>query len=175
MRTTTLALFISALCLLSLPAQASAADLAGGLLVGSGVDTGDSENNPYQLQLGGFVELIIDNYVLGFKATRTVGENVEGACDTSGACDVVVDDLRSMGGELGWEWDVLLLHIGPRLGIGRVREVDAGRRALYLDPGGVAEIEVGPFLGGVDVRYRFAVGESDLNGLMVLARIGLRF
>jgi hypothetical protein len=178
MRTIHLALSLVAalaLCTLAVPARADT-DIAGGLLIGSGVDTGDGENNPYQLQIGGFVEVIANHYVLGFRATRTRGSNVDHACDVTGNdCNVYVDDLRSIGGDLGFEWDLLLLHLSPRLGIGSVSEVDSGRKALYLDPGGVLDLEVGPFMAGVDVRYRFAVDESDLNGLMVLARIGLRF
>lgn len=156
------------------PARADS-DLSGGLLVGSGVDTRDSDNNPYQLQIGGWVELIYNNYVLGFRGLRTLGEKVEDGCRRTGGCDVVVDDLRSMGADLGYEWTIAILHIGPRLGIGRVREVDAGRRAPYLDPGAVAEIELGPFLAGVDVRYRFALGDSELDGMLAYAKIGLRF
>jgi hypothetical protein len=152
-------------------ARASDTDLAGGVLIGSGVDTGDSENNPYQLQFGGFVELIIDGYVLGFRGVRTVGSD----SDCEGASCAALDDLRSMGGDFGFEWELLMLHIGPRLGVGRVREVEAGLKAPYLDPGGVAEIELGPFLGGVDIRYRVAIGEPELNGLLAYARLGLRF
>ena len=176
MRTTTLALSIVpalALCTLAVPARADT-DIAGGLLIGSGVDTGDGENNPYQLQIGGFVEVIASDFVLGFRATRTRGSDVGDPCDPLGS-HCYVNDLRSIGGDLGFEWDLLLLHLSPRLGIGSVSEVDSGRKALYLDPGGVLDVEVGPFMAGVDVRYRFAVDESDLNGLMVLARIGLRF
>jgi hypothetical protein len=159
-----------ALVAVAVPARASDTDLAGGLLVGSGVDTGDSENNPYQLQFGGFVELIINGYVFGFRGLRTIGSD----CDDNRLCQHV-NDLRSMGGDFGFEWDLLMLHIGPRIGIGRLRELDAGVRAPYLDPGGVAEVELGPFLAGVDVRYRFALGEPGLDGLLAYAKLGLRF
>jgi hypothetical protein len=162
------------LAAVALPARADT-DLAGAILIGSGVDTGDSENNPYQLQFGGAVELIVNGYVFGFRGIRTLGENIDERCEASGRCDLAVNDLRSMGGDLGYEWEVLVLHIGPRLGIGRVREVDVGFKAPYLDPGGVAEVELGPFLAGVDVRYRFALGEPALSGLLAYAKIGLRF
>jgi hypothetical protein len=160
-----------ALVTAAVPARASDTDLAGGILLGSGVDTGDGDNNPYQLQFGGFAELIVNGYVFGFRGLRTIGSNV----DCAGIGCRNIEDLRSMGGDFGFEWELLFLHIGPRLGVGRVREVDAGIRAPYLDPGGVAEVELGPFLAGVDIRYRFALGDRELDGLLAYAKIGLRF
>jgi hypothetical protein len=164
-------LLLGALALVSLAAPAAKADVSGGLLIGSGVETGDSETNPYQLQIGGWVELIHDGYIIGFRGLRTLGENVDDSCTS---CDLQVRDLRSMGADLGYEWTIAVLHIGPRFGIGRVREVDEGLKAPYLDPGGVAEVELGPFLAGVDVRYRFAPGDRELDGLLVYGKIGLR-
>jgi hypothetical protein len=175
MRTTTFALSLTALvalCAITLPARADT-DLAGGLLVGSGVDTGDGDNNPYQLQLGGWVELVVDDFILGFKGTRSLGSDAD--CSKSSSSCHDVEDLRSLGGDLGYEWDLALLHIGPRLGMGTVREVHSGDRAFYLDPGAVLDVELGPFLGGVDVRYRVAVNDSNFSGLLVFARLGLRF
>src|SRR5690349_9306421 len=69
----------------TLPARADT-DVSGGLLIGSGVDTGDSENNPYQLQIGGWVELIWGNYVVGFRGLRTLGENDDSACGPTETC-----------------------------------------------------------------------------------------
>jgi hypothetical protein len=155
----------------AVPARASDTDLGGGVLVGSGVDTGDGDNNPYQLQFGGFVELSINGYVMGFRGLRTLAS--ESDCGPTG-CHVV-PDLRSMGGDFGFEWDLLMLHIGPRLGVGRVRVIDNDTHAPYFDPGGVLDVELGPFLAGVDIRYRFAVGQPDLGGLLAYARLGLRF
>jgi hypothetical protein len=159
----------------TLPAHAET-EVSGGLLIGTGVDTGDSDNNPYQLQIGGWVELIYSGFVVGFRGLRTLGEESEGICTQTSACDLEVDDLRSMGGDLGYEWTLAIVHLGPRFGVGRVREVDDGIRAPYLDPGGVVEVEIGPFLGGVDVRYRFVPGEDgNLDGLLAYAKLGLRF
>lgn len=160
-------------------AGASDTDLTLAALVGSGVDTGDGDNNPYQLQFGGTIELIIDGYVVGFRGVRTLGSKAQDICRSStrdrAECDLVVNDLRSMGADLGYEWELAILHIGPRLGIGRVRERNSGTRAPYFDPGGVAEVEIGPFLGGVDIRYRFAPGDRHLDGLLAFAKLGVRF
>src|SRR5689334_22189858 len=86
----------------TLPARADT-DVSGGLLIGSGVDTGDSETNPYQLQIGGWVELIYSGYVVGFRGLRTLGENDDSVCDPGETCDLRVNDLRSMGADLGYE------------------------------------------------------------------------
>jgi len=67
------------------------------------------------------------------------------------------------------------LHIGPRLGIGQVREHDDGLRAPYLEPGAVAEVEVGWFVVGADVRYRVAIKDNVASGLLVFGKLGLRF
>jgi hypothetical protein len=157
----------------TLPARASDTDLTLAGLLGSGVDTGNANNNPYALQLGGVIELIVDGWVFGFRGVRTLGTDPDDFCKANGNCKYV-KDLRSMGGDLGFEWSLWLLHVGPRFGIGRVREVDAGLKNLYLDPGGVAEIELGPFLGGVDIRYRITPGASELSGLLAYAKLGLR-
>src|SRR5690606_11052974 len=81
---------------LALPARASDGDLSGAILIGSGVDTGDGDNNPYQLQFGGTVELIINGYVFGFRGVRTLGSQVERVCETrtgrGAECNIVLDD-----------------------------------------------------------------------------------
>lgn len=138
-------------------------------LIGTGVDTGDAANNPYALQLGGAVDLNISDYVLGVRVIRSLGR------DASCAGCTHVNDLLAIGGDLGFDWEFAILHVSPRLGLGGLRERDGDRRAFYFEPGGVAEVELGWFAAGVDVRYRAAVGESDMNGLLVLARLGLRF
>jgi hypothetical protein len=157
---------------LAAPARADV-DLALGALIGSGTSTGDGDHNLYALQYGGFVELIVGGYVMGFRALRA---RATGPYPTSPGSDVLINDhVRAWGGDLGYEWELLMLHLGPRLGIGRVTMDALDLDALYLDPGGVAEIELGPFLGGVDIRYRVAIGEPELSGLLAYARLGLRF
>ncbi|MFT3926115.1 MAG: hypothetical protein QM778_26460 [Myxococcales bacterium] len=161
---------VVALCAASVFApQAARADidLEFTALVGSGVDTGNASNNPYALQLGGAAELIISGWVFGVRATRSFGTN-------SGGSDHV-NDLRSIGGDLGYEWELWLLHIGPRLGVGQVSEHNGDLKAPYLDPGLVAEIEVGWFVVGADARYRVAIKDTVANGFLVYGKIGLRF
>ncbi|MET0340356.1 MAG: hypothetical protein ABW252_05110 [Polyangiales bacterium] len=170
----TAALFVA---LLSFAAPASAeVDFSVGALVGTGVDTGDADNNPYALQLGAFGELILDDFVIGVRGTRSIGSN--GDCVGPNCRDV--KDLRSFGGDVGFEWDLAMLHIGPRIGFGRLSERDSDdgeskRVAGYIEPGAVAEINLLMFLAGVDLRYRVAFKESDLNAFLAYARIGLRF
>jgi hypothetical protein len=141
-------------------------DLALVGLIGSGVDTGNADNNPYALQLGGAVELIGSGYVLGFRGTRSVGTNTPSGRN--------VDDLRTLGADLGFEWGLPLIKLGPRLGIGQVRERNDGLRAPYLEPGAVAEVVLGIFLAGVDFRYRVAINDTVANGFLAYARLGLR-
>ena len=146
-------------------------DLAGGALLGTGVDTGDAENNPYALQLGGFGELVINNVVLGIRGTRSIASDDE---DCTVRCRNV-KGIRSFGGDVGFEWDILMLHLGPRLGFGYLNERDGTRAAGYIEPGAVAEITLLLFAAGIDLRYRVAFGEPELNGFLAYARIGLRF
>ena len=154
------------------PSSAAALDLdvAGVFLLGSGVDTGDAENNPYQLQIGGAGELTINGIVVGIRGTRSVGSRE----DCSPGC-LQVDDLRTIGGDFGFDWEFLLLHISPRFGVGRINERDGGRVAAYIEPGGVAEIELGWITLGADLRYRVAISEADLSGFLAYFRGGLRF
>lgn len=136
-------------------------------LLGTGVDTGNAPNNPYALQIGGAAELIVSGYVLGFRATRSIGTDSDNPRN--------VDDLRTLGADLGYEWELALLHIGPRFGVGQVRERNDGLRAPYIEPGAVAEIEIGLFVIGADLRYRVAIQDSSANGLLVYGKMGLRF
>lgn len=154
-----------------IPSSAAALDLdvAGVFLVGTGADTGDAENNPYQLQLGGAGELTINGFVLGVRGTRSIGSRE----DCSGCLQV--DDLRTIGADFGYDWEFLLLHISPRFGVGRINERDGTDVAAYLEPGGVAEIELGWFTLGADLRYRIAIDEADLSGFLAYLRMGLRF
>jgi hypothetical protein len=162
-----------ALCI-TLPASADT-DVAGGLLVGSGKSSHDSktESNLYQLQFGGFAELVVNHIVLGFHATRSLSS--PSVCDARpGSVCFGAPNLRAMGGDLGYEWDLSILHLSPRLGVGSVRVPGSEMRALYFDPGAVLDVKLGLFMAGVDVRYRLAVDRSDWNGLLVFARIALR-
>ncbi len=145
-------------------------ELAG--LLGTGVDTGDVDNNPYALQLGFAADLIVAGYVIGFRYTRSVGTNAD--CVGPGCRSV--DDLRTIGADLGWDWQLAkILHLSPRFGVGQVRERGDGLRAPYIEPGGVAEVKIGLVVVGVDLRYRVAIKESVANGFLAHARFGLRF
>lgn len=164
--------FLLACVLLGMsPAVAEAdVDLAVVGLVGSGVDTGDAENNPYQLQLGAAGELTINGFVLGLRGTRSSGSNE----NCGGPC-VLVDDLRSFGGDVGFDWEFALLHISPRIGVGRLKERHGNIVAAYMEPGGVAELELGILTLGAELRYRVAFGEPDASALLGYFRLGLRF
>jgi hypothetical protein len=150
--------------------SAHALDLEGVLLVGTGVNTGDSKNNPYALQIGGAGELTVAGWVVGVRGTRSFGTNEE-------CVDCInVKDLRTIGGDFGWDWEVLLLHISPRLGFGYIKERTGDERVTgYLEPGAVVEAEVALFVAGLDVRYRYAVKEDELSGVIGYVRAGLRF
>jgi len=153
-----------------LPASALALDLAAVALIGSGIDTGDARNNPYQLQFGAAGELTISGFVVGVRGTRSVGSDK--AC---GVACVRVDDLRSFGGDVGFDWEFALLHVSPRLGVGRLKERNGDVEATYLEPGGVAELELGILTLGAEMRYRLAIGEPDVSGVLGYLRLGLRF
>jgi hypothetical protein len=116
-------------------------------------------------QIGGALELIINGFVGGVRATRAI---------TSGGVPRRVQ-LRSFGGDLGYEWELSILHLGPRLGLGRVSQIDEKWSSFYLEPGAVAEVEIGWFVVGGDVRYRVVTADKDRNGLLVYGKIGLRF
>jgi len=164
---------LSSIALLTGPSRAHALDIDLGLvgLIGSGIDTGDAPNNPYRLQLGGAVELTLDGFVLGLRGTRSLGSSAD--CDTT-AC-VEVHDLRTFGGDVGFDWEFALLHISPRFGIGRLKERGGSIVSTYLEPGGVAELEIAILTLGVEVRYRAALKDNDASGLLGYFRAGLRF
>lgn len=150
---------------LSEPARADF-DVEGTLLLGTGVDTGHDNGNVYALQVGGQLELIINGFVLGGRATR--------AFSTSDGPKAL--DLRAIGGDLGYEWEIALLHIGPRLGMGQIRTLRKDEfSSFYIEPGAVVEVEIGWFAVGGDVRYRVVTGDMDRNGLLVYGKIGFRF
>ncbi len=158
---------------LSIPAASSAQlpDIAVVGLVGSGVDSGDADNNPYLLQLGAAAELTFLGYVVGVRGTRSLGSSAD--CATS-SC-TVVKDLRTFGADLGFDWEFALLHVSPRLGVGRLTERDGDIAAIYLEPGAVADIEILLLTLGAELRYRVAIKEPDANGLLAYLRVGLRF
>jgi hypothetical protein len=157
---------VVAVCAVSTSARADV-DLEIAGLIGTGVDTGNAPNNPYALQVGATAELILWGYVVGARATRSFGTDSD-----SGRA---VNDLRTLGADLGYEWELSLLHIGPRLGIGQISERNGGFKAPYLEPGAVAEVEIGWFAAGVDVRYRVAINNTVANGFLVFGKLGLRF
>lgn len=163
--------FLVALLSFSAPVRADI-DLQGALLVGTGVDTGEIDNNPYALQLGGVAELNIDDFVIGFRGTRSLASNEN--CSGNPTCRNVTD-LRSLGGDVGFEWDLAFLHLGPRVGFGHLKERDGDVAAGYVEPGAVLDAQIALFTVGVDLRYRFAIKESDLNAFLAYARVGLRF
>jgi hypothetical protein len=140
-------------------------DLEGAFLLGTGVDTGSQPHNPYALQFGGVAELIVSGWVLGFRGTRAI---------SSGDVDKELD-LRTVGGDLGFEWELSILHLGPRFGVGRVSTKNGDWASVYLEPGGVAEVEIGWFVAGADLRYRIVTEDNDANGLLLYAKAGLRF
>lgn len=146
-------------------AKALDVDIEGVALIGTGVDTGDQPGNPYGFQIGGAAELTINGFVGGIRATRAVDLDD----------DEYKLDLRSFGGDLGFDWEFALLHVSPRLGLGHVSALHGDFKSFYLEPGGVVEVEVGWFVAGVDIRYRIVTDETDMNGLLAYARLGLRF
>lgn len=161
-------ILLLATALLVLGASGSARadiDLEGTFLIGSGVDTGDNPDNPYALQIGGAAELIVSGWVAGFRATRAVSSG-----------DVSKElDLRTIGGDFGFEWELALLHLGPRFGVGRVSTKNGDWHSVYLEPGAVAEVEIGWLVAGADLRYRVVTESKDANGLLIYAKVGLRF
>ena len=162
-------LIVAALAALLLSVGSSSAradiDVSIAALLGSGVDTGDLPHNLYAFQVGGTAELIISGFVLGARASRAI---------TSGGVPRDVQ-LRAIGGDLGYEWELSILHLGPRVGMGQVQQISGDWKSLYIEPGAVAEVELGVFLLGGDVRYRFVTSDMDRAGLLVYGKLGLRF
>jgi len=154
----------------SAPARADI-DLEVAALIGTGVDTEDASNNPYALQLGAVGELTVGNLVLGVRGTRSKGTDEE-CVDCRN-----VKDIRTIGGDLGYSFNIAMLHIGPRLGLGYLKERDGDRVGGYLEPGAVAEAQIMLFVVGADLRYRVALGNDadDLNGFLAYLRLGVRF
>jgi hypothetical protein len=159
-------LVVTALLVLGASASARAdIDIEGTFLLGTGVDTGSQPHNPYALQIGGAAELIISGWVAGFRGTRAVSSG-----------DVPKElDLRTVGGDVGFEWELALLHLGPRFGVGRISTKNGDWHSVYLEPGAVAEVEIGWFVAGADLRYRIVTEDKDANGLLLYAKVGLRF
>lgn len=146
-------------------------DVEVAALIGTGVETDSAPNNPYALQLGAVGELTLGNLVLGVRGTRSKGTN----SDCTGCRDV--KDIRTIGGDVGYAWKIAMLHIGPRLGLGYIKERDGDRVGGYLEPGAVAEAQIALFVVGADLRYRVALGKDtdNLNGFLGYLRLGLRF
>ncbi|HVZ36243.1 MAG TPA: hypothetical protein VG963_27635 [Polyangiaceae bacterium] len=163
------ALFAGALTL-STPARADVA-LGGGALIGTGVDTGKANNNPYRLQLGGYGELEWDSLVLGVRGTRSLKSDPE-ACADKHCRDV--KDLRTIGGDIGFQWMLAILRLGPHLGIGYLKERNGDRVGAYFEPGVVADIALAFFNVGAELRYRAVTHASDANGFLGYLKLGIR-
>jgi hypothetical protein len=163
---------IAAAFALSVPAARADVGLGAGALIGTGVNVGgDAENNPYKLQLGGYGEVDIGNLLVGIRGTRSLGSDPE-ACDERKCRDV--RDLRTLGGDLGYIWHLPLIHVGPRLGIGYLKEKDGDRVGAYFEPGASLDVKLLLFNVGAEVRYRVVAGASDANGVLAYLRLGLR-
>ena len=155
---------------LTAPARADVA-VGGGALIGTGVDTGEANNNPYRLQLGGYGELEIDSLVLGVRGTRSLKSAPESCIE---ACRDV-KDLRTIGGDVGFEWKLLILRLGPHLGIGYLKEKDGDRVGAYFEPGAVLNIAILMFNVGAELRYRAVTGDGkDANAFLAYLKLGLR-
>jgi hypothetical protein len=167
-----MALLMAPLLVVAVSGRAQAADVDFAILglVGSGVDSGDAANNPYVLQLGAAGELTINGFLFGIRGTRSIGSRV----DCSTPCRQV-DDLRTFGADLGFDWELLMLHLSPRFGIGRLKERDGDNVAAYLEPGAVVDLELGLLALGAELRYRVAIDTPDASGLLAYLRAGLRF
>ncbi|HEY6878544.1 MAG TPA: hypothetical protein VI299_11025 [Polyangiales bacterium] len=163
--------FVVALALAK-PASADVG-LGGGALIGTGVDTGDANNNPYRLQLGAYGELSIGNLLIGVRGTRSVKSD-PAACSTRDCPDV--KDLRTIGGDVGYIWHLPLIHLGPRLGIGQVKEPDGHRAGAYFEPGVSLDLHLLLFNIGAEARYRIVTNTGgDLNAFIAYLRLGLQF
>jgi hypothetical protein len=156
----------------AMPASADVG-LGGGALIGTGIDTGDANNNPYRLQLGAYGELTINNFLIGVRGTRSLASNPD--CGGVAKCPDV-KDLRTIGGDVGYIWHLPLIHLGPRLGIGQVKEPDGTRAGAYFEPGVSLDVHLLLFNIGAEARYRFVTNTGgDLNGFIAYLRLGLQF
>ncbi|MDB4973765.1 MAG: hypothetical protein JWN48_2106 [Myxococcaceae bacterium] len=163
-----LGLLVSALAL-SVPARADIG-LGGGALIGTGVNlAGKADNNPYKLQVGGYGELDLGNFLVGVRGTRSLASNAN--CETKSCRDV--RDMKTIGGDLGYIWHMPIVHIGPRLGIGYLKENDGERVGAYFEPGGSLDLHLLMFNLGAEVRYRVVAGAHDVNGLLAYLRLGI--
>ena len=85
-------------------------------------------------------------------------------------------DLRTFGGDIGYEWEIAMLHIGPRLGLGYLSTIKRKEfESFYFEPGVVAEVEIGWFVVGGDLRYRIVTERMNMNGVLLYGKIGFRF
>lgn len=148
--------------------------LGGGALIGTGIETGDADNNPYKLQLGAYGELTINNFLLGVRGTRSVKSDPDCRGASGGNC-ADVNDLRTIGGDVGYIWHLPLIHLGPRLGIGYLKEKDGERVGAYFEPGASLDIHLLLFNVGVEARYRFVTSTPEANGFLAYLRLGLQF
>jgi len=165
-------IFVAALAFAhSAPARADVG-IGGGALIGTGTRIGgDAENNPYRLQLGAYGELDIGNLLIGVRGTRSLGSDPENCVERK--CRDV-KDLRTIGGDLGYIWHLPIIHLGPRLGIGYLKERDGERVGAYFEPGGSLDVKLLLFNIGAEIRYRIVAGASDANGFITYLRLGLR-
>lgn len=164
--------FVVALAL-AVPASADVG-LGGGALIGTGIDTGDANNNPYKLQLGAYGELDIGNFLIGVRGTRSVKSDP--SCTSASERCADVKDLRTIGGDVGYIWHLPLIHFGPRLGIGQVKEPDGSRAGAYFEPGVSLDVHLLLFNVGAEARYRIVTNTGgDLNAFLAYLRLGLHF
>ena len=165
-----LGLLVSALAL-SVPAHADVG-LGAGALIGTGANVGGrADNNPYKLQLGAYGELDLGNFLVGVRGTRSLASNPN-ACTEKKCPDV--KDLRTIGGDLGYIWHLPLIHFGPRLGIGYLKERDGERVGAYFEPGASLDVKLLLFNVGAEVRYRIVAAAKDVNGVIAYLRLGIR-
>jgi hypothetical protein len=147
--------------------------LGGGALIGTGVNTGDANNNPYKLQLGAYGELNIGNLLIGVRGTRSIKSDAD--CEKGGGPCRDVRDLRTIGGDVGYLWNLPHIHFGPRLGIGHLKESDGDKVGAYFEPGASLDVHLLVFNVGLEARYRFVTNNSNANGVIAYLRLGLAF
>ncbi len=165
--------FVVALALV-MPASADVG-LGGGALIGTGINTGDGNNNPYRLQLGAYGELNIDHFLIGVRGTRSLKSEPDCGSASGRQC-ADVKDLRTIGGDVGYMFNWPIVHFGPRLGIGQVKEKDGDRAGAYFEPGVSLDLHVLLFNIGAEVRYRIVTNTNhDLDGFLAYLRLGLAF
>jgi hypothetical protein len=163
-----LGLIVSALAL-SVPARADIG-IGGGALIGTGANiAGKADNNPYKLQLGAYGELDLGNFLIGVRGTRSLASNA----DCAGKTCRDVRDMKTIGGDLGYIWHMPIVHFGPRLGIGYLKENDGDRVGAYFEPGASLDLHLLMFNVGAEVRYRIVAGAHDVNGVIAYLRLGI--